>query len=167
MIHLVLHFCIVTDVLSDEWWHISMPVNRVIISSGNGLAPVQCQASPWIIDCLLSTTWSKNKLQWNSNRRTNSFFSKNAFEYIIWKMYFPGARPYFFWDRIMKEYHIYVDIDDDMTQSWWWNSEPTGIILYMHLANEEWRYKAMSSLIGLVHTQKDPWAKMDGILPLL
>ena len=37
------------------------------------------------------------------------------------------------------------------------NRMTTGIILWMHPVNERWRYNVTSSLIGLVHSQNDPW----------
>ena len=41
--------------------------------------------------------------------------------------------------------------------------EPTGIILYLCPPNERRRYIVTSSLIGLAHTQNDPWTNVDHV----
>ena len=45
----------------------------------------------------------------------------------------------------------------DFAVTSWHTQSKSGIILWMHPANERWCYIVTSSLIGWVHAQNDPW----------
>ena len=63
-----------------------MSMNWVMIGSGNGLLPIQCQAITWTKVHILSIGPLEKKIQWNCNQNTKIFIEEIVIENVVCKM---------------------------------------------------------------------------------